>query len=88
MEKVGFIGHQDDWKGAGPVRMGAADELVELANKVKASTVCHRIDHNYSICPLNGAGNMISAAQSIGIHLKNTKTLKLAICQAFNYIST
>lgn len=68
MEEIGFIGHQDDWQG--PICIGAGNKLVELANEIKASAVSNGIDHNYGIRPLNGARYLVSAAQSISVHLK------------------
>ncbi len=68
VEEIGFIGHQDDWQG--PIRMGAGNKLVELANEIKASAVSNGIDHKYGVRPLNGARYLVSAAQSISVHLK------------------
>ena len=50
--------------------MCVADHLMELADKVKAAMVCHRVHHDHGVSPLDGTGHVVSAAKAIGVYLK------------------
>lgn len=54
--------------------MGVADQLVELADEVKAAVVGHRIYQDHSISPLDRTGHVVIAAKAIGINLRERHT--------------